>query len=52
MNITLCIRKKDFANMIKVRTLRWGGYPGLSSRAVVNAITSLCDALRDLNVPL
>ena len=25
--------KRDFADVIKVRILRWGGYPGLSGQA-------------------
>ena len=31
--------KKDFADVIKLRTLGWGGYPGLSQWAL-NVITS------------
>ena len=34
--LILYVAKTDFADVIKLRTLRWGNYPGLSRRAQCN----------------
>lgn len=38
MNVSVCGKKEVLADMIKLRILRWGEYPGLS-RWTINAIT-------------